>query len=117
SGQMFRQFALVIAAPALISALNALTLKPAQCALYLRARPADHRVNWFFRGFNRAYGALEARYVWLIGRMLQRPFLMAGVFLTVVGLAAAAFAIYPTTLMPLEGHGSCIIVSAPPPAP
>jgi HAE1 family hydrophobic/amphiphilic exporter-1 len=36
SGQMFRQFALVIAATALISALNALTLKPAQCALYLR---------------------------------------------------------------------------------
>jgi HAE1 family hydrophobic/amphiphilic exporter-1 len=114
TGQMFRQFALVIAATALISALNALTLKPAQCALYLRARPADHRVNWFFRGFNRAYGALEARYVSLIGRMLKHPFLMAGVFLTVVGLAAVAFAIYPTTLMPLEDQGYCIMVAALP---
>ena len=36
TGQMFRQFALVIASTALISALNALTLKPTQCALYLR---------------------------------------------------------------------------------
>ena len=36
TGQMFRQFALVIASTAIISALNALTLKPTQCALYLR---------------------------------------------------------------------------------
>ena len=38
TGQLFRQFALVIAATAVISALNALTLKPAQCALYLRPK-------------------------------------------------------------------------------
>ena len=40
TGQLFRQFALVIAATAIISALNALTLKPAQCAQYLRAEEA-----------------------------------------------------------------------------
>ena len=37
TGQMYRQFALVIAATALISAINAVTLKPTQCALWLRA--------------------------------------------------------------------------------
>ena len=36
TGQLFRQFALVIAATAIISGLNALTLKPAQCAMWLR---------------------------------------------------------------------------------
>src|SRR5215813_2026357 len=36
SGQMYRQFALVIAATSLISAINAMTLKPTQCALWLR---------------------------------------------------------------------------------
>ena len=35
-GQLYRQFALVIAATALISAINAVTLKPTQCALWLR---------------------------------------------------------------------------------
>lgn len=35
-GQMYRQFALTIAATAIISTINALTLKPAQCAVYLR---------------------------------------------------------------------------------
>jgi hypothetical protein len=111
TGQMFRQFALVIAATAIISALNALTLKPAQCALYLRPRRAGRRPNWFFRGFNRVYDAVEGRYVALIGRMVRHPYRMAGVFLAVVGLAAVAFAVYPTTLLPLEDQGYCILVA------
>ena len=40
TGQLYRQFALTIAATALISAINAVTLKPAQCAVYLRPTPA-----------------------------------------------------------------------------
>jgi HAE1 family hydrophobic/amphiphilic exporter-1 len=40
TGQMFAQFALVIAATALISAINAATLKPTQCAMWLRRRAA-----------------------------------------------------------------------------
>ena len=66
TGQMFRQFALVIAATAIISAINALTLKPTQCALYLRPAVKDRQVNWFYRGFNRAYGAVEERYIGLV---------------------------------------------------
>ena len=43
TGQLYRQFALTIAATAVISAINAVTLKPAQCATYLRARPPPGR--------------------------------------------------------------------------
>src|SRR5207253_948950 len=50
TGQLYRQFALTIAVTAVISAINALTLKPAQCAAYLR--PTSGRRNAFFRGFN-----------------------------------------------------------------
>jgi hydrophobic/amphiphilic exporter-1 (mainly G- bacteria), HAE1 family len=109
TGQMFRQFALVIAATAVISAVNALTLKPAQCALYLKPVPKDRKVNWFYRGFNRAYGAVENRYIRLVTWMVQRPRQMVCLFIVVVGLAAAGFAIYPTTLMPLEDQGYCIV--------
>ena len=66
TGQMFRQFALVIAATAIISAINALTLKPTQCALYLRPVAKDRQVNWFYRGFNRIYGAVENRYIGIV---------------------------------------------------
>ncbi len=111
TGQMFRQFALVIAATALISAVNALTLKPTQCALYLKPVPKDRKVNWFYRGFNRVYGAVERRYIGLVSWMVRRPGKMACVFFIVVGLAGAAFAVYPTTLMPLEDQGYCIVVA------
>src|SRR5882724_8517066 len=109
TGQMFRQFALVIAATAIISAINALTLKPTQCALYLRPVAKDRKVNWFYRGFNRAYGAVETRYIGVVSWMVRRPGKMMCMFFILVGLAGAAFAIYPTTLMPLEDQGYCIV--------
>ena len=56
TGQLFRQFALVIAATAVISAINAVTLKPAQCALYLKPKKEGSRPNAFYRGFNKVYG-------------------------------------------------------------
>src|SRR5690606_32361326 len=58
TGQLYRQFALTIAATAFISAINAVTLKPAQCALWLR--PPKEKKNWFFRAFNRVYGWFES---------------------------------------------------------
>jgi hydrophobic/amphiphilic exporter-1 (mainly G- bacteria), HAE1 family len=111
TGQMFRQFALVIASTAIISALNALTLKPTQCALYLRPRPKDKKINWFYNGFNRGFSAVEDRYVLIVGWMTKRPFKMVILFFTVIILVAFAFSIYPTALLPLEDQGYCIISS------
>src|SRR6185295_5625044 len=50
TGQLYRQFALTIAATAFISAVNALTLKPAQCAMYLK--PHSGQKNWFTQLFD-----------------------------------------------------------------
>ena len=53
TGKMYQQFALVIAATALISAVNAVTLKPTQCALWLRKQvPPDER-NLVYRALQR----------------------------------------------------------------
>src|SRR5215467_311450 len=111
TGQMFRQFALVIAATALISALNALTLKPTQCALYLRPVAKERRVHWFYRGFNAIYGAVEHGYIGIVRWMVRRPWTMVGVFFVIVGLAGATFAVYPTALVPLEDQGYCIVTA------
>ena len=58
TGNIFAQFALVIAATALISAVNAATLKPTQCALWLRTPVPPEQRNAFFRRFNRIYDAM-----------------------------------------------------------
>jgi HAE1 family hydrophobic/amphiphilic exporter-1 len=115
TGQMFRQFALVIAATAIISAMNALTLKPTQCALYLKPIPKDKKVNRFYRAFNAGYDGLERRYVTIVQKMVRRPFAMAAVFAALVGTAGFVFSIYPTALMPLEDQGYCVVVAELPP--
>jgi len=114
TGQMFRQFALVIASTAIISALNALTLKPAQCALYLKARPKSYKPNRFYRGFNRAYEALENRYVGLVNLMAHRTRLSVAIFFAAVGLAVLAFTLHPTAFLPVEDQGYCLVIARMP---
>jgi HAE1 family hydrophobic/amphiphilic exporter-1 len=110
TGQLFRQFALVIASTAIISALNALTLKPAQCALYLRPKDPNKQPNAFYRGFNRVYGVLEKAYVDLVRWMVDRPGLMAVVFFLIIGLGGLLFALHPTGFLPEEDQGYAIVV-------
>jgi HAE1 family hydrophobic/amphiphilic exporter-1 len=87
TGQLYRQFALVIAATALISAINAVTLKPTQSALWLRAPTPLERRNFFYRGFNAVYGLAERAYVRLIGAMTRRSGAMVALALILVGAA------------------------------
>ncbi len=115
TGQMFRQFALVIASTAVISALNALTLKPTQCALYLRPVPKDKKVNWFYHGFNVGYGAVEDVYIGLVSRMAHHPWVMACVFFAIVGTAGWLFGHHPTAFLPTEDQGYCLVVARLPP--
>src|SRR6187551_3578528 len=69
TGQLYAQFALVISATALLSAINAATLKPTQAALWMRAPVPPEKRNIFYRFFNRGYDALERGYTRLIRRM------------------------------------------------
>ncbi len=103
TGQLFRQFALVIAATAVISAVNALTLKPAQCALYLRKQTKE--LNVFYRGFNRVYSVIEGGYTAVVRWMVHRYQLMVVVFFVVIGIAGWMFAQQPTGFLPTEDQG------------
>ncbi len=114
TGQLFRQFALVIAATAVISAMNALTLKPAQCALYLKPRPKDKKINWFYRGFNRFYQAVEDVYIGMVSKMAHHVGIMVVVFVAIIAVAGYFFARHPTGFLPTEDQGYCIVVAALP---
>ena len=54
---------------------------------------------------------VERRYVAIVAWMAHRPRSMATVFFMVVGMAVVAFGIYPSTLVPLEDQGYCIVVA------
>lgn len=111
TGQMFRQFALVIAATALISAINAITLKPTQCGQWLRSVPKTKRKFFVFRIFDWLYDPFERWYVRLVGRMVNHSILMSLIALTLVGLAFFGLTRIPTGFIPIEDEGYVVIAA------
>jgi hydrophobic/amphiphilic exporter-1 (mainly G- bacteria), HAE1 family len=111
SGEMYRQFALVIAATALISAINAATLKPTQCALWLRPIDPNHRKNWFYRGFDALYNPIEQWYVRLMRRMVAHSGLMAVVAAVLIALSVFALTRIPTGFIPIEDQGYLLVAA------
>ncbi len=109
TGQMYRQFALVIAATALISAINAVSLKPAQCARWLRTPDTEKKKNFFFRGFNAVYERGERAYIGLITRMVCRSGLMVCIVLILVGVSGWGLTRIPTGFIPVEDQGYLMV--------
>jgi hydrophobic/amphiphilic exporter-1 (mainly G- bacteria), HAE1 family len=106
-GELYRQFALTIAATALISAINAVTLKPAQCALYLRS--STGRKNVLFRAFNAVYDRCESLYTRVIGRIVRHIGFMLVLFAGLCVLTGWWLMRLPTGFFPDEDQGYAIV--------
>jgi len=107
TGQLYQQFALTIAATAIISAINAVTLKPAQCAIYLR--PTPEKKNLFYRGFNRVYGWFERVYVRIVKGILPYSALVMVLFVAIAIGTGYWFTRLPTSFVPTEDQGYAIL--------
>ncbi len=105
TGRIYAQFALVIAATALISAINAATLKPTQCALWLRRPVPLEQRNWFYRGFNAVYERLEKRYATLISHMVAHSGVSVILALILIGIGGYGLSRVPTGFIPIEDQG------------
>jgi multidrug efflux pump len=111
SGQFYRQFALTIAISTVISAINSLTLSPALAALLLKdhhapkdwlTRVMDGLFGWFFRGFNRAFGAAGNGYGRGVGALVNRKSLVMLVYLALVGATYTVFNAVPGGFVPAQ---------------
>lgn len=109
TGKLYQQFALTIAATALISALNAVTLKPAQCAVYLRPTPT--KKNIVYRTFNRAYDWCEGIYFRIVNRILRHVALAMVAFILIAVGAGYWFQRLPTSFVPVEDQGYAILAA------
>jgi HAE1 family hydrophobic/amphiphilic exporter-1 len=106
TGQLYRQFALTIAATAVISAINALTLKPAQCALWLRPVPKQ---GWFSRLFEAVYRPVERGYTWAVRQLVKVWWAVLLTFLVLAVGTAWWYQKTPTGFLPTEDQGYIII--------
>ncbi len=109
SGELFRQFAVTVAVSMLLSAINALTLSPALCAILLRPRHGPRRgvMGYLMRAIDRvrdAYGSAVARLlrVSIVGPVLVIV-AMAGVF--------ALARMTPTGFLPEDDQGGLFVVA------
>ncbi|MFA5959877.1 MAG: efflux RND transporter permease subunit [Tatlockia sp.] len=109
TGAMYAQFALVIAATAFISAINAMTLKPTQCALWLRPIDPNKKKNVFFRTFDAIYNPIEAKYADFIARLVQQSGKACFIGMLLVLLAIFGLSRVPTGFIPLEDQGYLIL--------
>ena len=107
TGQMYQQFALVLASSTALSAINALTLTPALCAIILR-KPQPPRF-FLFRWFNSAFGALTKGQTSTVGFMIRHKVVTVTLFLGVLALGGAGFARLPTGFLPEEDQGFAIL--------
>lgn len=102
TGELFRQFAVTICFAVLISSVCALTLSPALSSVLLRKEAEPLRllspVEWLLQ-------RLTAGYSWLIGRLLKRMLVVAGLFLALLGLLGYLAATTPTGFVPEEDQG------------
>jgi HAE1 family hydrophobic/amphiphilic exporter-1 len=114
SGQLYRQFALTIAASTVISGLNSLTLTPALCAILLRKTP--ERKPRLFRAFDAVYGGVQRGYERAITVILRNPIKAGLAYLVMSVLAVIWFVKWPTTFLPEEDDGYFLITVQLPPA-
>ncbi|MBR1226943.1 MULTISPECIES: efflux RND transporter permease subunit [unclassified Bradyrhizobium] len=109
TGRMYSQFALVIAATALLSAINAATLKPTQCALWLRRPAPPEQRNFFYRGFNAVYDRVERAYARLIGRLVAHSNISVIAALILICGAGYGLSRVPTGFIPIEDQGYLLV--------
>jgi hydrophobic/amphiphilic exporter-1 (mainly G- bacteria), HAE1 family len=108
TGRIYSQFALVIAATALLSAVNAATLKPTQCALWLRRPVPPGQRNVFYRGFNNLYDRVERGYTRLIGSLARHASIAVTAALILIAIAGYGLSKVPTGFLPIEDQGYLI---------
>ncbi|MFZ2006444.1 MAG: multidrug efflux RND transporter permease subunit [Stellaceae bacterium] len=106
SGQLFRQFAVTISVAMLISALNALTLSPALCALFLRHRGVRRGpMAWVLRRIDNVRDGYAA----IVRRLVRLS--LVGLLIVAVSAGAIGFlALHtPTGFLPEEDQGAFFV--------
>jgi len=103
TGQLYRQFALTIAASTFFSAVNALTLSPALCAIILRPTPEKKFI--FFRWFDAFFDKSRNIYEGIAHVMLRRSLISMLLFAGIATAAWTGFTGLPTGFIPTEDQG------------
>ena len=111
SGVFYQQFAITLAVAILISAVNALTLSPALCALFLKPHEeGEHhkKKNFkerFFIAFNTGFDRMNRKYVGSLRFLVNRKWITVVALVVFSGITYWLFATTPAGFIPNEDRG------------
>ena len=121
AGTFYRQFGITMAISIAFSALNALTLSPALCALFLKPHDSEHKpkkmsmIDRFHTSFNAAYDSLLKSYKKRVVFFIHKKWLAMGLVAASIVLLIFFMKITPTGMVPNEDTGTIMgAVTLPP---
>ena len=122
SGLFYKQFAYTLAIAIIISAINALTLTPALCALLLKNTHAEGShgkpMNFsqrFFTAFNSGFNSMTGRYVKGVRFLAGQKWLAAGIVAAITGFAVYLMTTTPRSFVPMEDDNFIVYSLGMPP--
>ncbi len=121
AGVFYRQFAFTLAIAILISAVNALTLSPALCALFLKNEDVQEGAKKqgftrrFFNAFNAGFTAMTQRYKQSIGFLIRRRWFAVGGLVLIAAITVLLIRTTPTGFIPTEDQGFILYAVTSPP--
>ena len=122
TGTFYREFGVTMAVSIFISALNALTLSPALCAIFLKPHDENghekkmSRIDRFHASFNTAYDSILGKYKKSVEKLVKKP--VAIIIAAVIGIVVLAMTMMTTKtgLVPDEDTGTLFCTVSMPPA-
>ena len=122
SGTFYREFGVTMAVSIFISALNALTLSPALCAIFLKPKDKEGKerkmslIDRFHTSFNTSYTKIQGKYKKRVEKLVRKPILVG--ILVVAGIAGLLWTMNTTKtgLVPDEDTGTLFCTISMPPA-
>ncbi|MBR5653970.1 MAG: efflux RND transporter permease subunit [Prevotella sp.] len=122
SGTFYREFGVTMAVSIFISALNALTLSPALCAIFLKPKDKEGKerkmsfIDRFHTSFNTSYTKIQGKYKNRVEKLVRKPLLVG--ILVVAGIVGLLWTMNTTKtgLVPDEDTGTLFCTISMPPA-
>jgi HAE1 family hydrophobic/amphiphilic exporter-1 len=121
SGSFYREFGVTMAVSIFISALNALTLSPALCAIFLKPHDEEgHKkmsmIDRFHTSFNAAFNATTEKYKGAIEKLVRKPLAIGLSVIIGIAVLVGLMATTKTGLVPDEDTGTIFCTISMPPA-
>ncbi len=124
AGLFYKQFAYTLAIAIIISALNALTLTPALCALFLKNSHSEESIGAnkkqgfgkrFSTAFNAGFDNLTARYIKVVQFFVKRKWIATVFVAAIIGVAGWLMLSTPKSFVPMEDDGFFVYSLSMPP--